>query len=102
MRTVAKLKLVATDRGHGVQLDGVGTPDCGGVQKGQARPYGGTKLAIARARFRPRGVGLGASFGSADQLDSSCAQGAEGGVSNLPNGALALASGFVRDGQPPH
>src|SRR6478609_96900 len=93
MPTVARLKRATADRGHGVQLGGVGTPDCGGVQKGQARPYGGTKLAIARARFRLHGVGLGASSGSADQRNRSSAQGAyssEGCVSNLPNGPLAL------------
>ena len=73
MPTVARLKRAAADRGHGVQLGGVGTPDCGGVLKGPGRPYGGTKLAIARARFRPHGVGLGASSGSADQLDASFA-----------------------------
>ena len=68
MPTVARLKLAATDRGHGVQLGGVGTPDYGGVLKGQGHPYGGTTLAIARAKFRLHGVGLGASSGSADRF----------------------------------
>ena len=67
MPTVAKLKLAAADRGPGVQWGGVGTLDCGGVLKAQGHPYGGTTLAIARARFRVRGVGLGASSGSADR-----------------------------------
>ena len=42
MPTVAGLKLAATDHGHGVQLGGVGTPDCGGVLKGR----GGTLMGV--------------------------------------------------------
>ena len=71
MPTVARLKLAATDRGHGVQLGGVRTPDYGGVLKGRGHPYGIRHLLSTAPGSDAMGWDL-ATSGSADRGGGFC------------------------------